>query len=52
MLGALGFDARDFHTAWDAGLIPRWRLLRLVERERERRVTAGTRIGVEVVKLS
>jgi hypothetical protein len=52
MLGALGFDAREFHAAWDAGLLPRWRLLRLVERERARRAAAGSRIGVEIVKIS
>jgi len=52
MLGELGFDAREFHAAWDAGLLPRWRLLRLVERERARRAAAGSRVGVGVVKLS
>ena len=53
MLGALGFDARDFHAAWDAGVLPRWRLLRLVERERARRAASGSpRVGVGVVKIS
>lgn len=39
LLRAHGYCARDFYGQWDAGMIPRWRLLLRVDGEIDRRLT-------------